>query len=501
MFKKCLMVACPLLLMGSLPTLVHAAGLVSKNATGADSSNGASLDHVVSANGVVVAFRSSGNNFSPTDTNGKDDIYARDYSDPTGTVELISVDNSGKPGRLNCSPPLAISADGSRIAFTSGSKLDAGDVNNAGDVYVRDRHAHTTILISKNVGTQKSGNSGSFEPVISPDGQLVVFRSSASSLGPLDTNGLADIYALNLANNSMTLVSRNYNRQSGANAMADEAKISGDGRYVVFSSPATDHFAPGDLLVKGFGDIYRMDLLSPTQDLTLVSINGLGTGGGNISTSGQGRSDNPYINSDGRYIAFTSTATDLLDSQTFSSGYHRVYVRDTVLQKTLLVSAAANGGDGDGESTALGISADGRYVLFESTATNLVDPPTVGTNIFVRDVPGHITTLVSVHEDGTSGDGTNGLMSANGRFVVFRSASGDLGPTDTNDLYDVYKRDLLTGEVTLISVNGTGSSGGNMESVAPAMSQAGDVVVFRSHGNDFGPTDTNAKVDIYRYPQ
>jgi Tol biopolymer transport system component len=484
MQKELFVLGCLLLTSSPVFRVAHAAELVSKNAAGTDSANGVSLDPAISANGLVVVFRSGANNFGPADTNGKVDVYVRNLL--TGEIKLASINAaSTNGGNRNCDLPPAISADGGRVAFaTLAHDLGPTDTNNALDVYVRDLQAGTTTLVSVNAQGNNGGNSGSFEPKFSADGRFVLFVSGASNLGPTDTNGHLDVYVRDLVANTTTLVSANTEGNNGGNLDSGEAKISANGRFAVFVSSASDLVG---LPTSGYGDVYVRDLVTGTT--MLASVNADDTAGGNA------RSDTPFISADGRFVAFTSAADNL---DTLGPGYG-VYVRDLVAGTTSRVSVSVSGTASDGIASALGISADGRFVLFQSTALDLVPLNIANPNVYVRDLVAGVTKLVSVNAEGIddAGGGEPASISADGRFITFASASEELGPPDTNGLLDIYRKDMATGQVTLISANGSGTSGGNWESSVSAMSADGQVVAFRSRGNDFGPTDTNGFNDIY----
>ncbi len=193
---------------------------------------------------------------------------------------------------------------------------------------------------------------------------------------------------------------------------------------------------------------------------TLVSVNQLGTDSGNDNSGG------PALSANGRFVAFTSSATDLVASRTSRDQGANIFVRDLQTGTTALVSVNRIGTDsGNGGSGHPSLSANGRFVAFLSDASDLVANDTNGQeDVFVRDLQTGTTVLVSINRAGTnSGNGRTGtpLISADGRFVAFASLADDLVANDTNRATDIFVRDLQMGTTTLVSVNRAGTHSGN----------------------------------------
>jgi Ca2+-binding RTX toxin-like protein len=203
-------------------------------------------------------------------------------------------------------------------------------------------------------------------------------------------------------------------------------------------------------------------------------------------------------------VAFSSEAFDLVTTDT-NSTTSDVFVRDLQLGTTTLVSVNDAGtGSGNGRSYNPEISADGQFVVFSSHADDLVATDTNGTrDVFVRDLTrGTTTTLVSVNEAGIdSGNAFSGYptISANGRFVAFESNADDLVATDTNGMSDVFVRDLENGTTILVSVNEAGTDSGGDRSVDAAITPDGRVVAFNSHADNLVATDTNGAQDVFAF--
>ena len=507
--------------------------LANRNATSTDSGNGLSRVPVLSENGRFVAFRSEANDLGPTDTNGVEDVYVRDLQ--TGTVFLANVNAAGTDSGNGFSTDHALSADGRFVAFTSNANdLGPTDTNIFFDVYVRDLQTGTTILINRNAAGTNSGNNASGFAVISADGQSVAFVSSADDLGPTDTNGTSDIYVVTLSNNldtdgdgvtndldqCPTTPSGEIGAVNAEGCGPSERDTDGDGVTddldQCLTTPSGEIGAvnaegcgPSERDTDGDGVTDDLDQCPATPNgeptdsngcaanqlpTTLVSVNATGTNSGNQF------SDAPVFSADGRLVVFESAANDLSPITTGPSP--SVYVRDLQTGATTLVSINAAGTDsGNNMSRHPAFSADGRLVAFESRASDLGPTDTDNAlDVYVRNLQTGTTTLVSVNAAGTdSGNNIsrNPVISTDGRFVAFESLAGDLGPTDTNLLQDIYVRNLQTGTTTLVSVNAAGTNGGNNTSSDPMFSTDGQLVVFESEASDLGPTDTNGTEDIY----
>ncbi len=342
-----------------------------------------------------------------------------------GTTVRVSVSSSGaqaSPGIADDFTP-SISADGRYVVFTNvADNLAPGDANGKTDVFVRDRMLGTTELVSVS-STGEIGNSWSGGSSISSDGRYVAFNSSSDNLVIGDTNGAVDVFVRDRLLGTTELVSvSSTGEQADADSSLGGLTISADGRYVVFDSRATNLVA-GD--TNGHNDVFVRDRQSGTTERISVSSTG---DPGNFNTVG-----GVSISADGRYVAFASASTNLVESDT--NGAIDVFVRDRKLGTTELVSVSSTGAQGHGLSFPPVISADGRFVAFRSSASNLVDGDTNnGTDIFIRDRQLGTTELVSASSSGQIGNGQSQdfSMSPDGRFVAFSSSASNLVPGDTN---------------------------------------------------------------------
>ncbi|MPZ54568.1 MAG: hypothetical protein GEU79_17895, partial [Acidimicrobiia bacterium] len=225
------------------------------------------------------------------------------------------------------------------------------------------------------------------------------------------------------------------------------ASVSGDGTYVAFESPATNLVADD---TNNATDVFVHD--TQTRETTRVSINSAGNQSNNDSYE-------PAISGDGRYVAFWSLATNLVPDDT--NGDWDVFVHDTETGDTISVSINSRGDQADMGSFMPAISADGRYIAFSSNATNLVPGDTNNTfDIFVHDTETGDTIRVSVNSDGVDGNsGSYGPgISADGRYVSFQSHATNLVPGDTTgDESDVFLHDIESGETSRLSVHSDGT--------------------------------------------
>jgi Tol biopolymer transport system component len=330
---------------------------------------GASSDPSMSSDGRLVAFVSLSSNLV-AGVSGQQ-IYVRDRQ--TGQTTVVSKSSAGIIGDGTSSAP-AISADGRYVAFVSTSTNIVAGVSGT-QIYVHNRQTEQTTLVSQdNSVTPIPGNGASSAPAISSDGRFVAFASLSTNLGA--AGGKQQIYIhdrLTGADGTTNLISKD----SGATAGDDNSStpsVSGNGRYIAFVSGATN-------LVTGFSgqQIYVHDRNTGANGTnSLISRDNSGTpNAGNLNSSA------PSISSDGRYVAFTSLATNL---ETGVSG-QQIYLHDRNGPTTSLVSRDNTGSlvAGNGSSDTPSINGNGGFVAFASQATNLVAGG--GSHIYVRAIP------------------------------------------------------------------------------------------------------------------
>jgi Tol biopolymer transport system component len=333
----------------------------------------------ISADGRYVAFKSSANNLVDVD-NGENDTFVHDRV--TGQTTMVSVTSDGTQCSSDYVTP-AISADGRYVAFASqASNLIEGDT--IGGIFMYDRLTGEMTLVSVS-SDGMPGNSYSDGPSISSDGRYIAFKSSADNLVEGDTNGVVDCFVYDRLTEKTTRVSvasdgtqPNGVCSSYVWSLIHGPSISADGRYVAFSSTATnlvDVFTEyPDIYI--YAGIYVHDRLTGETMLVSVSSDGSQANGGSSLAA---------ISGDGRYVAFVSDATNLVEG--VINGYENIYVHDRISGKTTLVSVSINMLGGYNDLWGSSISADGRYIAFASSADNLVEGDTNGaSDIFVIDL-------------------------------------------------------------------------------------------------------------------
>ena len=356
-----------------------------------------------------------------------------------------------------------------------------------------------TLVSTSSSGTQSSWPSSFAD--ISSDGRYVVFMSESS--GPLvsgDSNAFIDIFMRDTQTGTTTLIS-SPTAEAKSNADCYNPSVTDDGRYVVFHSAASN-LVSGDTNNKI--DVFLKD--TQTGALTRLSVSNSGTEGNEDSYT-------PNITGNGKYIVFSSGASNLVSGDT--NGWNDVFLYNREMGSLALVSQS-NGILGNANSSAdssrdtsgpvsLASSADGRYIVFASSASNLVSGDTNGAqDIFLKDTTTGDVTRISVSEGGTQGNGPSyaASITSDGRYVTFYSHASNLVSGDGNGVADVFLYDRLaattsdTTDVTLRLVSKSGSTEGNADSVDPSVTANGRYVVFHSSSSNLVPGD-NAGTDMY----
>jgi Tol biopolymer transport system component len=354
--------------------------------------------------------------------------------------------------------------------------------------------ARTTLVSVSSTGVQ--GDLYSYAVAISARGRYVLFNSQATNLVADDTNERSDAFVRDRGTGRTTRVSVS-SLGSQANAGSDPfggsyaGGISAGGRYVVFQSDASN-LVPND--TNGLEDIFVHD--RRTGRTTRV----------NISTAGRqanGWSGSAVISADGRFVAFASAASDLVARDT--NRVADVFVHNRRTGRTQRVSVTSGGRQGNGDAEEPALSAHGRYVAFATAGSNLVPRDTNGLeDIFVRDRWTGRTRRVSVTSGGGQGAGSathsgsnSPAISADARFVAFHSDASNLVPGDTNGVFDIFVRDLATGQTRRVSVGNAGQQA-NAETLGPAsISPDGRYVAFASLASNLVDHDLNGITDVF----
>lgn len=346
----------------------------------------------------------------------------------------------------------------------------------------------TTQLVSvSSAGVQGEALSGS--PAISADGRYVAFMSGAGNLAPDDTNG-RDVFLHDRESGATELVSVATDGTQ-ADRPAANPSVSGDGRYVVFDSEAANLVA-NDL--NQASDVFLRDTVAGTT--TRVSE-------ASDDSEGAGDSVTPSISANGRYVTFTSLASNLVPGD--DNDDRDIFLKDLQTGVTELISVSSDGEQGNFASGGIAagpgrVSADGRYVVFGSFANNLVpDDGNQADDAFIRDRELGITERVSVSSSGVEGEShsMHPDVSDDGRFVVFDSLSEDLVEDDVNSWTDVFCRDRQTGETFIISRPPGGE--GDQASYFPVISGDGRWTAFASEAMNLAPDDENERTDVFLF--
>lgn len=393
------------------------------------SGNGASTSPRCSADGRFVVFESEATDLMPTDTNGFYDVFLRDRV--TGITERVSVSTAGVEPNFHCLDA-SVSGDGRYVVFaSSATNLVQSPIVGSKKVYVRDRVTSTTQLVNVSSSGQEVGLSSATDPEIADDGQHVVF-TCGWALDPIDTNGLEDIYIRDIQLGATELVSLTSTGGLGLQGHASDPSVSADGLFVAFQSSATN-LVPGD--TNGKIDVFVRDRVQGTTTRTSVSSSGAEANGDCFEAA---------ISASGTVVAFRSLADNLVVGDT--NGVSDVFVRDLAAGTTTRVSVSSDGVQGNGLSYQPSLSADGRWVAFSSVATNLTSGDINGvTDIFVHDRQSGQTKLVSVNSNGVQGNlySYAPATSSDGRFMVFASNATNLFTGDGNLGIDVFIRDTF----------------------------------------------------------
>ncbi len=503
--------------------------------------------------GRFVAFLSNASNLTANASTGIH-LYLRDLQSATTT--LLDADTNGDTAPLNLKTLPQLSDDGNAVAFEAyDENLVPGDNNKAYDVFVRNVAAAATELISVGIPNLPSlapnGSSLIASACLSTDGRFLAFTSEADNLGFYDTNGFRDVYVHDFQSGSHFLASANTNGVAG-NGLSTDGVISGDGRFVAFTSSATDLIANDNANIS---DVFLRDLQSGTT--TLVSMNAAGTGPGNNA------SYSPAVSDDGRYVLFVSRAGDLVAGvggnvngnlfwRDMLAGTNRVlttvppaytflsagmtpdgkrvvygyvynttayaYVWDADVNQNIYTNSAP-------ASAVYGtaISPDGhRVVIHRQNEVAIIDLDT-SAEFLISNSTNHArsqfsadsryvacaagTNLICVYDFLTASNlvvtaGANGAadsptISPDGRFVAYHSAASNLVTGDSNGVPDIFVFDQLTGTTSLVTLSPIGGRPANGRSFGPVFSADGQTLFWQSWATDLAGQTFNQCANIF----
>lgn len=399
--------------------------LVSRSQFGA-LGNGASITPVLSSDGRYVAFQSEASNLVQRDHNGASDVFVKDRY--TGRVDRVSSASDGHEGDGASYDPPGVSADARFVAFvSSATNLVPGDANGVDDVFIKDRRTGKLTMVSS-AADSTPGNAASYgSPSLSANGRFVAFRSDASNLVPNDTNKVSDVFIKDVQTGAIERASTAADGTQGDKLVVHGTAISGDGRYVVFPSSATN-LVPGD--TNASVDMFVKD----RQTGAIIRANTSATGAQTTSYTLM-----PTITADGTKVAFVAWGDTLIPGDTEDTP--DVFVKDLRTGAITRVNTSSDGTVSESEPYAPVISADGRWVAFSSLASNLVRHDTNNVDdVFVKNLRTGETRRLSVSLFGQQGNNfsTTPSVSADGRVVAFSSYASNLVPCDGNEVPDVF---------------------------------------------------------------
>lgn len=489
---------------------VGTVGLVSRsNNSLTVSANGASSSQLISSNGDWVLLNSRARNLviGVTDSNNAEDVFL--FQRSTGVMTLVSRSATSANRTANGqSTATAISADGNWVLFTSAAtNLVPGIIegNGLADVFLYQRSTGTITLVSRSAtsaSTTADAQSGSV--AISADGEWVLFSSQATNLvlDIADENAETDIFLFRRSTGSVTLVSRAAGSAATASRGSAGLGISADGNRVLFYSQATD-------LIAGLSDSFdTTDVFLYDRSTGTVSL--ISRAFDSPSTTANSPSLPFSMSADGEWILFASRATNLVNgiSDGNSTWDAFLFRRSTAAVILLSSSASAPAATANAASFPNGISADGEWVVLRSAATDLVAGVTDlngGDDAFVFRRSTGVRTLVS-HAGGSMTTTANhysapSLISADGRWILYSSMATNVlaSGMDTNGMLDAFLYDRNSGEVTLVSRSkNSGSTSANAASTPIGMSADAQWVLFNSRATDVvsGVLDGNAEEDV-----
>lgn len=381
----------------------------------------------------------------------------------------------------------SLSANGRYVVFMSMASNLVGV--SGSHVYRHDRTTGSTVLVS----VAASGNPsavGGFSPSVSADGRFVAFASAASDIVAGDTNGTLDVFLRDMNAGVTTLVSATQtgapaNTGASLNNVAGARHVSDDGRYVAFTSSATNLVAASN---NGKQQVYVKDMLTGLVERASVDATG---------AAGNDNSGIPSLSGNGHVVAFRSEAANF--SPLATSRTSQVFVRDLELGTTTLESVTTSGAIFAAKaSTAPALSFDGHYVVFETQA-QLDSRDRDGAfswDVFLRDRTLGTTVLASLSNNTFASDSRGASISADGRWVGFHSIDDKFVAGDANATFDVFLYDRVTQALSLVSQNDAGQQA-NAASTGASVSSDGRLALFGSSASNLVTSPSSAGLQLY----
>jgi Tol biopolymer transport system component len=406
------------------------------------------------------------------DTGSQIDVFSS--NDPVNRIRRVSSSSKGVQADAPSNEP-AISANGRFVAFESdATNLVRGDTNGVSDIFVRNVRNGNVIRVSVGAsGTQANG--ASFNASISGDGRFVVFQSDASNLVPNDTNGKTDVFLHDTRNGSTTRISVD-SRGNQAGEISFAGRISRDGRFVTFSSQDRDLDGNAPSF---FGtNVFLRDIQAGT---TTRIVSPSEAGFNDPSFSDSTRSTAAAISGDGRYVVYQTVISIGRTAAT-------LFVYDKQTQTSQRIDSIERS-----SFRSPSISDDGRYIAYHKVVPFL---PAISTKIYDQQTK----SFRDILQDPTRRNGIpiSGLsLSGNGRYLAFSSSRNNIVPNDTNSAEDVFVYDIENNTTQRVSVNARGEQA-NGVSFSPSISADGRFLAFASDASNLVPRDTNGVTDVFR---
>jgi hypothetical protein len=454
----------------------------------------------LSADGSAVAFDCPDGALSIN--HYKFDAFLRDFI--SNTTEIISAPAPALPSvtplnasQLSCS---SISSNGQYVAFTSYSDgIVSGDTNLCPDVFVHDFATGSNTLVSFSLYGPYSGNGNSWGPSISADGRYVAFSSSATNLVANDTNNADDVFLRDMQAGSTVLVSKDASGSGEGNGNSFTPQLSADGQHVLFFSEAnnltTNEGFPGI-------SIFWRDIQAGVTYFITTNVAAMTPDGSNV-IFGAGNEISLWTAQS--YSARTvATVSQAVGEVAISADAHwaafeagsTVYTADLVAGSNWALGALASTSQGHFQ-----FSGDSRFLAYLAKDNIGLTIAYTGTNqVYLYDFQNATNDLVSQsYNSAAAGNGPcdSPAISADGSFVAYRSAATNLVPDDINGVPDIFLYDRLTGGTTLISVSQFGAYSANGRSSSPVFSGDGQTLFFESWASDLDPDDFNESSDVF----
>ncbi len=476
----------------------------------------------ISADGSRIAYFSNADDLmaGQSDLNNVSDIFLFDRATDSNVLASHASDSpttAGNSQQISLLRELSLSADGRFAAYSSlSSNLVPGDVNSQYDAFLYDWNTGANTLVSRSSSSPGTPSNGlSLVPQVAADGSFVVFRSDGTDLvtGQADTAALSnDLFLWTRSSGTTTLVTH----AAGSPATSGQGSsggffpstflISGDGAWIALTS-SSETLDPDVEDLNALDDVFLYERAVDHHSLVTVRGGAISeTAGGSIAYA-----TGASLSHDGRYIAFTSNAPNLIPGITDGNNASDVFLRDRLTGSTLLVSHAGSSPivAADAASRQPLVSADGSVVVFESDASNLAPGQTAGATrqLYVWDRSLGQATLVTHSSASPSSSGNGGIrdlgnydVSGDGRWIAFNDAASDLiaGQSDSNGSGDIFLYDRSTGTTTLIShASSSPTQAADALSNGLSISADGRYVAFHSNATDLVPGQPGPGIFLY----